>query len=48
MHIKMYIMFMNYTLKTLSLFCISGKTEENDEQVFEVKQMMKHLESMPN
>ena len=36
---------MNFAFKIVSFFCISGKTEENDEQVIEVKQK---LESMPN
>ena len=44
----MYIMFINYAFKTVSFSCISGKVEENDEQVIEVKQKMIKLESMPN
>ena len=41
-------MFMNFAFKIVSFFCISGKTEENDEQVIEVKQKIIKLESMPN
>ena len=44
----MYIMFMNYAFKIVSFSCISGKTEENDEQVIEVKLKMIKIESMPN
>ena len=39
---------MNFAFKIVSFSCISGKTEENDEQVIEVKQKMIKLESMPN
>ena len=38
---------MNYVLKIFSFSCISGKTEEHDNQVIEVKQRMIKLESMP-
>ena len=48
MHFKMYIMFLNYAFKIVSFSCISGKTEENDERVIEVKMKMIKLESMPN
>ena len=41
-------MFMNFAFKIVSFFCISGKTEENDEQVIEVKQKIIKLESMRN
>ena len=43
----MYIVFMNYAFKFVSFSRISGKAEENDEQVTEVKQKMTKLESMP-
>ena len=42
------MMFMNFAFKIVSFFCISGKTEEIDEQVIEVKQNIIKLESMPN
>ena len=48
MHFKMYILFLNYVFQTVSFSCISGKTEDNDEKVFEVKQKTKKLESMTN
>ena len=44
----MYIMFMNYAFKNFFFSCISEKTEENNEQVIEVKQRMINLESMRN
>ena len=39
---------MNFAFKIVSFSCISGKTEENDEQVIEVKQKIIKLESMRN
>ena len=44
----MYSMFMNYAFKNFFFSCISEKTEENNEQVIEVKQRMINLESMRN
>ena len=48
MHFKMYILFMNFAFKIVSFSFISGKAEENDEQVIEVKKKIIKLESMPN
>ena len=39
---------MNFAFKIVSFSFISGKAEENDEQVIEVKKKIIKLESMPN